>query len=64
MSEHEKPPPGPRSDETADETMYPAAPDEHPPDVPPSPGGYEGRDPKKEMPRVPSSPESDDDGKD
>lgn len=27
-------------------------------DVEPGPGGYEGRDPKKEMPRVPSVPET------
>lgn len=31
------------------------------PDVMPGPGGYAGRDPKTEMPRVPSVPETQDD---
>jgi len=31
------------------------------PDQEPGLGGYEGRDPKTEMPRVPSSPETQDD---
>lgn len=30
-------------------------------DVEPGPGGYAGRDPKTEMPRVPSVPETQDD---
>ncbi len=31
------------------------------PDVEPGPGGYAGRDPKTEMPRIPSVPETQDD---
>ena len=54
MSEHEE------QQREGDEETYEAEHPEGAPHVEPGPGGYEGRDPKTDMPRVPSAPEAED----
>lgn len=54
MSEHDE-----QQREDEEEIYRPENPEDAP-HVKPGPGGYEGRDPKTDMPRVPSAPESQD----
>jgi len=47
--------------ESGEQGAYPGADDDAGPQVEPGTGGYAGRDPKTDMPRVPSVPETQDD---
>jgi hypothetical protein len=64
---HEKLPPdagehpAPPDDAERREDMYPASHPDSSPRIPAGRGGYDDRDPAKEMPRVPSAPETQDD---
>jgi hypothetical protein len=51
----------PRQDGEGEEVMYPASNPDELPRVTPGRAGYDDRDPAKDMPRVPSSPETQDD---
>ncbi|HWC87792.1 MAG TPA: hypothetical protein VG388_14735 [Solirubrobacteraceae bacterium] len=43
-----------------EDVMYPASDPDSLEEIPPGIGGYDDRDPGKEMPRVPSSPQTQD----
>ncbi|MGI8864543.1 MAG: hypothetical protein ACR2JH_09135 [Solirubrobacteraceae bacterium] len=58
--EEERPIPGQGEGLTDDDASYPTSDPEAGPEVTPGPGGYEGRDPATDMPRVPSAPETQD----
>lgn len=53
----------PSSGEPDEQNAYPGADPEAGPQVEPGAGGYAGRDPKTDMPAVPSVPESQEDPK-
>ena len=47
--------------ESGEGNAYPGGDSDAGPSVPPGAGGYAGRDPAKDMPRIPSAPETQDD---
>jgi hypothetical protein len=53
----------PSTDEPNEQNAYPEGDSEAGPQVGPGAGGYAGRDPKTDMPAVPSVPETQDDPK-
>jgi hypothetical protein len=51
----------PSPDGPGKDVMYPASHPDSGPKIQPGIGGYDDRDPAKEMPRIPSAPETQDD---
>lgn len=57
----EEEPQDPRKGGEGEEVMYPASHPDTLPKITPGRAGYDDRDPATDMPRVPSSPETQDD---